>query len=497
MMSWRTAKVALVAFIAAVAMAITGVIAGPPAPAQAANSADFNPGNIMSDAVFFNGNAMSAPEIQAFLNARVPRCTLGDAGRPAGGIYTFPSGSQTVLAWNCLKDFRATVPSLAGDAICAPIQGGNISAAEMIHRVGLACNVSQKALIVLLEKEQSLITDTFPAQIQMDRATGFNCPDTAPCSAASAGFFKQVYSAARQFQVYGTGQFRWYPVGAVSNIRFHPNAACGSTPVVIQNRATAALYYYTPYQPNAAAMRNLYGTGDACSAYGNRNFWRMYTDWFGSTIEIPGSRQFVVAAYQDVLGRAPESDAVMNFWISRIASGMSRADMANAFNNSDEYRYMKIVEAYDRALKRAPDPAGAEYWMGVLRRGELSPENLYSTFISMDEMFLVQGGGTNQGYITALYRELLLREPDQGGLSFWSARLDRGENRRAISDSIWFSPEKYNVRVTEAYQKFLGRTANAGEQEYWSNVARAFGPTVMRSMIMSSDEYWVKADVRY
>ncbi len=30
-------------------------------------------------------------------------------------------------------------------------------------------------------------------------------------------------------------------------------------------------------------MNNLYGTGDGCSAYGNRNFWRMYTDWFGST----------------------------------------------------------------------------------------------------------------------------------------------------------------------------------------------------------------------
>lgn len=29
-------------------------------------------------------------------------------------------------------------------------------------------------------------------------------------------------------------------------------------------------------------MSNLYGTGDSCSAYGNRNFWRMYTDWFGS-----------------------------------------------------------------------------------------------------------------------------------------------------------------------------------------------------------------------
>ena len=51
----------------------------------------------------------------------------------------------------------------------------------------------------------------------------------------------------------------------------------------IQNQATAGLYLYTPYRPNAAALANLYGTGDGCSSYGNRNFWRMFTDWFGST----------------------------------------------------------------------------------------------------------------------------------------------------------------------------------------------------------------------
>ena len=51
----------------------------------------------------------------------------------------------------------------------------------------------------------------------------------------------------------------------------------------IQNQATANLYIYTPYQPNAAALNNLFGSGDGCSAYGNRNFWRLFSDWFGST----------------------------------------------------------------------------------------------------------------------------------------------------------------------------------------------------------------------
>lgn len=482
----------------AVAAALSLVVGffTPASPAQAVTGADFNPGNIMSDAVMFNGNAMSAAEVQGFLNIRVPRCTLGDPGRPAGGVYTFAGGSQTVLAHNCLKDYSATVPSLGADAICAALPGGMLSAAEMIHRIGVACNVSQKALIVLLQKEQQLITDTFPAQRQYDYATGFNCPDTAPCSSASAGLFRQVYAAARQLQVYGTGSYTWYPVGQVTAVLYNPNVKCGSSGVFIANRATAALYYYTPYQPNASALADLDAEGDTCGAYGNRNFWKMYNGWFGSTQVILGSPEFVRAAYADVLGRTP-ADSEVNYWVGRIASGMSRTDMANSFNNSDEYRMIKIKEAYNNALRRDPEPEGAAYWLGALQRGQLSPENVYSTFLYMNEMFDVQGGGTNSGYVASMYRDLLKRDPDSDGLNYWTARLNNGEARSSISNSIWYSPEKYNVRVTDAFSLLLGRAASPADQAYWSNVARQSGPTAMRSLIMSSDEYWNRSNARF
>ena len=53
--------------------------------------------------------------------------------------------------------------------------------------------------------------------------------------------------------------------------------------MTIQNTATASLYNYTPYQPNAAALAAYPGTGDACSAYGNRNFFYLFRKYFGST----------------------------------------------------------------------------------------------------------------------------------------------------------------------------------------------------------------------
>ncbi|TFC90421.1 MULTISPECIES: hypothetical protein [Cryobacterium] len=234
--------------------------------AQAADGRQFDPGNIISDAVFFDGGIMNSNDVQAFLNSKVSTCRSG---------YT------------CLKDYRQATPTRAGVSGACAAYGGRSSesAADIIARVGVACGISQKALIVLIEKEQGLITDDWPSDRQYRSATGYGCPDTADCDTAYYGFFNQVYAAALQFKYYAANPTRWNHIaGRVNNIRFHPNAGCGTSQVFIQNQATAGLYNYTPYQPNSAALGNLYGSGDGCSSYGNRNFWRMYSDWFGSPI---------------------------------------------------------------------------------------------------------------------------------------------------------------------------------------------------------------------
>lgn len=231
-------------------------------PAEALSGSDFRAGNIISDALFFNGGVMTAPDVQAFLDARAGACKPG---------YT------------CLASYRQTTTNIA------PVAGQcggytaveNETAASIIARVGASCGISQAVLLVLLQKEQGLVTATAPTAETYSRATGYGCPSTT-CDPKYAGFFLQVYSAAQRFKYYVAHPTQ-YRAGSVVNVLFHPNAACGSAPVYIENFATAGLYSYTPYQPNAAALVNLSGTGDGCSSYGNRNFWRIYSTWFGST----------------------------------------------------------------------------------------------------------------------------------------------------------------------------------------------------------------------
>ncbi|SEB00630.1 hypothetical protein [Leifsonia sp. 21MFCrub1.1] len=266
-MSRRGLVAALGALALAVGLLVPIAPIGPQAatPAAAADARQFDAGDIISDALFFDGGSMSADEVQAFLSGKVRSCLSG---------YT------------CLKDYRQTTSTKAAvDYRCNAYNGAsNESAATIIARVGAACGISQKVLLVLLEKEQSLVSDNWPTSDQYQKATGYACPDTAACDTQYLGFFNQVYNAALQFKRYAASPTSWNHVaGRVNAIRYSPSAACGSSNVYIQNQATAGLYNYTPYQPNPAALNNLYGTGDGCSAYGNRNFWRIYTDWFGST----------------------------------------------------------------------------------------------------------------------------------------------------------------------------------------------------------------------
>ena len=240
--------------------------------AEAADASRFDPGLIISDSVFYDFGTMTVADIQRFLESKVPVCKANDGGP------------------TCLRDYVSDQLEKAGeDGKCAPMPAkANIRASEIIYNIARACGINPKVLLVTLQKEQGLIQATNPTAYMYRAAMGYGCPDSDPgiCGKVWTGLFNQLYKGAGQLQWYGDprGSFTYLKVGSTANIRYNPTESCGTQPVLIKSIATTALYYYTPYTPNAAALKNLYGSGDACSAYGNRNFWRFYSDWFGSPI---------------------------------------------------------------------------------------------------------------------------------------------------------------------------------------------------------------------
>lgn len=272
----------------------------------------FNAGNLISDAKMYAPSTMSAAQIQAFLESKVPSCRSG---------------------YVCLKDYRQDTLTKAPTKWCpGSYQGARgESAAAIISKAAKACGVNEQVLLVMLQKEQGLVTHVWPSTWRYTIAMGYACPDNAACDTAYYGFQNQMYMAASQLKRYTMDSwFNWYPVGKVSNVRYHPNVNCGAGRVLIENKATAALYYYTPYQPNAAALAAGYREGDACSSYGNRNFYNYFTDWFGPTSPTSGVLPLPSSTQSGRVGGETRWDTSAAVSRATFAPGVSVAYIANA-----------------------------------------------------------------------------------------------------------------------------------------------------------------------
>ena len=235
---------------------------------DAANLANFDPGYIISDYQMGNYSSMSEAEIWNFLKQK-GNCNdtrIWQTGNNLGYLSESAPYSWHVSDGHyvCLAD-----ENFSGE-----------SAAHIIWQAAQDYRINPQVLIVLLQKEQGLITDSFPNSVQYRSATGYGCPDTAACSSRYYGFKNQVRNAAALFRTVLDGGWTNYPLGN-NYIQYNPNSGCGGSWVNIRSLATSALYRYTPYQPNASALAAGYGAGDSCGSYGNRNFYSYFEDWFG------------------------------------------------------------------------------------------------------------------------------------------------------------------------------------------------------------------------
>ncbi|MFH1427302.1 MAG: hypothetical protein ABIG60_02115 [Patescibacteria group bacterium] len=148
---------------------------------------------------------------------------------------------------------------------CSDPDGKNMTAAEIIYDRAITNKISPKFLIVLLQKEQSLIEEDSPKESQLDWATGYGCPDGASCNPRWQGFWKQVNSASLQFRDYIDNPHLYtYKIGETYTFNNPYSTIKEETTIVTPlNQATAALYNYTPHVYN-----------------GNYNFYNIWQRYF-------------------------------------------------------------------------------------------------------------------------------------------------------------------------------------------------------------------------
>jgi hypothetical protein len=62
--------------------------------------------------------------------------------------------------------------------------------------------------------------------------------------------------------------------------------------------------------------------------------------------------------------------------------------------------------------------------------------------------------------VTRLYGDLLDRQPDRGGLSFWADQIGAGRSASAVASDVLNSSESLGKLVDDRFQAILGRHAD-------------------------------------
>jgi Domain of unknown function (DUF4214)/Abnormal spindle-like microcephaly-assoc'd, ASPM-SPD-2-Hydin len=200
------------------------------------------------------------------------------------------------------------------------------------------------------------------------------------------------------------------------------------------------------------------------------------------------TRCAVAAIYQQLLGRQPDAAALSND-ASRIDAGQTtRGQVATALQDSDEWRTRIVGLLFHALLRRAADAGSSTYYVGQLR--STSVDAVVAGIAGSQEYF-TRAGSTNDGFVAAVYRDLLHHAPDAAGQASWSGQLSRGASRPSVALAIRRSVEGEGIVVDTVTRQLLERPATPAERSA-QGTAMSRGTETYQGLIaalVQTDEY--------
>ena len=91
----------------------------------------------------------------------------------------------------------------------------------------------------------------------------------------------------------------------------------------------------------------------------------------------------------------------------------------------------KMFRLYNASFKRLPDPDGLRYWISNFSSGKDDERAVASSFLVSAEFKERYGENvTDSTYVNTLYKNVLGRDADTGGLNYWLGQLNSGAETR-------------------------------------------------------------------
>ena len=196
------------------------------------------------------------------------------------------------------------------------------------------------------------------------------------------------------------------------------------------------------------------------------------------------------------LNRASEPEGKA-FWCEHVGNGdLDGAQCAKEFLLSKEFndrglddkQFLEVLYKTFFNRDAADDPDGFNFWMNSLKTQ--GRDVVVDCFINSEEWcnvcasYGVRSGATRAkatiasanatAFATRLYTECLGRDPEEGGLKFWSLGLTNQElSGTQAAKEFFYSPEFVNAKYSDEeyiyrmYKTFMGREPEDEGKAYW------------------------------
>jgi hypothetical protein len=174
---------------------------------------------------------------------------------------------------------------------------------------------------------------------------------------------------------------------------------------------------------------------------------------------------YVIQLYETLFNRIADMPGLA-FWASQLDAGASRAQVVAQMETTREYRGLQVQALYQHYMHRAADPSGLGGGVAFLLSGG-TVEQLTAALVGSPEYYQVIGGGTNNGFLGALYHDALGRLLDPGGQAAWIQAFANGATPYQVGGAVLTSLEYRQDLVHSYYSAYLFRDPDSAGLAGW------------------------------
>ncbi len=237
------------------------------------------------------------------------------------------------------------------------------------------------------------------------------------------------------------------PTGTVTFVDTTTGTTLGSAAVSVVNGQAQATLTSTTLTPGGHTITATYTSSNGL---GSSN---------GNTSAVAGNANqiWLNQVYEALLGR-PIDPSGLTYW-SNVLSSASRTQVAFLIEQTSAYRTVEIQNAFQKLLGRAVDSNSLNYFLGLMSQGT-NIQTVDAIIAGSSEFYQTTGGGTNTGFLNALYENFLNRPVDAAGLAVWGGALASGQSTTQVALGIIGTQEFMTDMVQQDYQTYLQRAAD-------------------------------------